>query len=431
MKIAILGPVSTASIAQYLYDSPPSDFPQGTNGAPFLGAFIGALLQRGHEVCVITSGGLATRHSKPVSVQGNNFEIHCVPMRRHSIRPRDGHIGRILDLYAYERRLIGELLTIIRPDIVHAHWTYEFGMAAIDSGLPYLVTAHDDPVAVLKLFKNGYRFGRYLMARSVLKRATALSAVSEYLRNRLLSFARVPIEVIPNPLDRRFLDATVQRALPSASVEHRFVSVINGWGYMKNADSALQAFALVRKQRQDVTYHLFGADFQHGGHAQRWAEANGVAEGVVFRGSVPNLQLVEELKQASIMLHPSRIESCPMGIAEAMALGLPVVGGRDSGGVAWMIAGGGITVDINRPEEIAEAALQLISSDALYQQCSDAAINRVQLFAPEVVIDQYEALYHKVLEHSISLRSHPHIAGDVIGCKSAKVISEIQCAAEK
>lgn len=401
MKIAILGPISTAGITPYLYELPPSDFPHGTGGAPLMGTLIGALLERGHVVCAITYGGWATRHNQPVSLKGTNFEFYCVPVRQHSVRPKNGHIGRILDLYAYERRAIGTLLTAMKPDFVHAHWTYDFGMAAIDSGLPYLVTAHDDPVAVLKLFKNGYRFGRYLMARSVLKRATALSAVSGYLQSRLLSLAKAPIEVIPNPLDRRFLDASLPKTVPSASKEHRFVSVINGWGKMKNADSALFAFALIRKQRKDVTYHLFGSDFQPGGPAQCWAEAEGVTEGVEFRGPVPHVQLIEELKAATVMLHPSRLESCPMGIAEAMALGLPVVGGRDSGGVAWMIAGGGLTVDINRPEEISDAALQLISDDVLYQQCSEAAANRVKQFAPEVVISQYEALYQRVLEEKI------------------------------
>lgn len=401
MKIAILGPISTAGIAPYLYEPPPSDFPKGTSGAPLMSTLIGSLLERGHEVCAITYGGWATRHNQPVSLKGTNFEFYCVPVRQHSVRPKNGHIGRILDLYAYERRAVGKLLTAVKPDFVHAHWTYDFGMAAIDSGLPYLVTAHDDPVAVLKLFKNGYRLGRYLMARSVLKRATALSAVSEYLQSRLLSLAKAPIKVIPNPLDRRFLEASIPKAAPSDSAELRFVSVINGWGKMKNADSALLAFSHVRKQKKDVTYHLFGSDFQPGGLAQHWAEVNGVAEGVVFRGPVPHLQLIEELKAATVMLHPSRIESCPMGIAEAMALGLPVVGGRDSGGVAWMIAGGGITVDINRPEEIAGAALQLIADDAFYLQCSEAAMNRVKQFAPEVVISQYEALYQRVLEEEI------------------------------
>jgi glycosyltransferase involved in cell wall biosynthesis len=214
----------------------------------------------------------------------------------------------------------------------------------------------------------------------------------------------------------------VHRTPPSLNKELRFISVINGWGYMKNADNALLAFALIRKQRQDVTYHLYGADFQPSGHAQRWAAVNGVEEGVVFHGPVPNIQLVEELKNASVMLHPSRIESCPMGIAEAMALGLPVVGGNNSGGVAWMIADGGLTVDINQPEAMAEAALQLISSDTLYQQCSAAAINRVKSFAPEAVISQYEMLYQKVLENQDEFPVKKNITQDMSDNNSARML---------
>lgn len=401
MKIAILGPISTAGITPYLHEPPPPGFPPGAGGAPLMSTLIGALLERGYEVCAITCGGWwATQHNQPVSLKGNRFEFHCAPFRRHSVRPSHGRIGRILDLYAYERRAVGELLAAAKPDFVHAHWTYEYGMAAIDSGLPYLVTAHDDPVAVMKLFKNAFRVGRYLMARSVLKRATALSAVSDDLRTRLAGLSRTSIEVIPNPLDHRFFAGSPLRVAPSAIAEHRFVSVINGWGYWKNASSALLAFASLRKQRKDVTYHLFGADFQPGGPARRWAEEQGVTEGVVFRGPVPHAQLIEELKTASVMLHPSRWEACPMGIAEAMALGLPVVGGSDSGGTAWMIGGGGLAVDINRPEEIAAAAMQLISDDVLYLRCSEAATQRVKCFAPDVVAGQYEVFYRRVIENT-------------------------------
>ena len=87
-----------------------------------------------------------------------------------------------------------------------------------------------------------------------------------------------------------------------------------------------------------------------------------------------------------------------MGIAEAMAMGLPVVGGKSSGGVAWMIDAGGLTVDINKPEEIALAALRLISNDDFYLQCSKAAVNRVQQFSPEVIVNQYQALYQKSID---------------------------------
>lgn len=342
MKIAVMGPISTASVTPFLRETPQADFPPGVSGAPFMGTLIGSLLKRGHEVVAITSGGyVATRDTLPLCLKGERFEFHCCPQRRHSVRLSHGRIGRILDFYRYERGNMLQVLKQIHPDFVHAHWTYEYALAAIDSGVPHLVTAHDDPLAVLKLFRNFYRFGRYLMARQSLRRASALSAVSADLQCRLRSYTATPIEVIPNPLNQRFLSAGQAHGISSARGDHRFISVMNGWGHWKNASTALRAFSLIRREYPEATYHLFGADYQLEGPAHRWAVARKLEAGVVFHGMTTPDRLVEELKLTTIMLHPSRWEACPMGIAEAMALGLPVVGGRDSGGVAWMIGGGG------------------------------------------------------------------------------------------
>ena len=400
MKILILGPISTAAITPYLYEPPPQDFPAGSGGAPLMATLIGELIGRGHEVSAITCGGFwATRKNQPVSLKGERFEFHCVPIRRHSMRPRYGHIGRILDMYAYERGLMSKILFKINPDVVHAHWTYEYGMVAIDSGRPCLVTAHDDPVAVLKLFRNIYRFIRYMMARRVLSQAMSISAVSENLRGRLLHLAKHSIDVVANPLDQKFTQAlTKDRVAPSKLKEVRLICVINGWSEFKNPKAALNAFALIFKSLPNASLHLFGHDFQVGGIAQRWAENRGISEGMVFHGPVSHELLIEELKLATLMLHPGRLESCPMGIAEAMALGLPVVGGRNSGGVAWMIGRGGVVVDINQPQEIAKAALFLITDDNFYLQCSLEAIERVKEFQPELIVNQYEILYQRAME---------------------------------
>ena len=400
MKILILGPISTSTITPYLYETPPNDFPAGTGGAPLMGSLIAELLARGHDVSAITCGGFwATQKNQPVSLKGEHFEFYCVPIRRHSMRPRNGHIGRILDMYAYERDQMSEILFKINPDVVHAHWTYEYGMVAIDSGLPYLVTAHDDPLAVLKLFRNIYRFIRYLMARRVLNRATSITAVSESLKEKLVHLVQYPIDVVFNPLDQKFIYAlTKERLAPSKLKELRLICIINGWGEMKNSKAALNAFAIIYKSLPNVSLHLFGHDFERDGIAQRWAEKRGICEGIVFHGSISHELLIEELKLATLMLHPSRLESFGMGIAEAMALGIPVVGGCNSGSVAWMIGRGGLVVDINQPEEIAKAALRLITDDNLYLRSSYEAIERVKEFRPDLIVNRYEILYQRAIE---------------------------------
>lgn len=401
MKIAVLGPISTAGIAPFLIEKPPADFPIGYGGAPLMNTLIAELLARGHEVCAVTCGGYpATRDSKPVGLKGEHFEFHCCPRRKYSIRPSSGHVGYILDFFAYERESMKEVLDKVQPDFIHAHWTYEFAMAAMDSGIPYLVSAHDDPTEVLKLYKNVYRFGRYLMARRVLRHAQAITAVSEDLKRRIAPLALSEITVVPNPLSRQFIDAGTVRTSPSLCTTPKLISVINGWGYLKNASSALIAFSHIRRQLKDVTYHLYGIDFQSDGPAEQWAKAQGLAEGVVFHGPVLHSELVIALKDATLMLHPSRSESCPMGIAEAMALGLPVVGGVKSGGVPWMIGEAGLLVDIDKPLEIAHAALQLLTDDVLYEKCITAALRRVKAFAPELIAAQYEEIYLRILNQA-------------------------------
>lgn len=394
MRIALLGPISTAGIAPFLHSPPPHDFPPGVKGAPFMEVLIKALIDRGHEVFAMTSGGFeATRDSQPLSTKGERFEFFCCPSRRHSFRPSHGRVGRMVDFYGYERANLTRLLEYVKPDFVHAHWSYEYALAAIDCRLPHLVTAHDDPLVVLKLFRNLFRLGRYFMARKALSRASALSAVSPVLQERLKVYSRTPIDVIPNPLSKDFLGIGKPREMLQSEMAPRFISVANGWVRLKNVETALKAFALIRRQIPCATYHLFGMHYEEGGPAHKWAKEMGLSEAVNFCGPVAHAQLIEELMRSTVMLHPSRWESCPMGIAEALSMGLPVVGGKNSGGVAWMIGEGGRVVDINNATAITSAALEILSDPEVYQRCSVAAIERVKAFSPEFIAAQYEEKY--------------------------------------
>ena len=46
------------------------------------------------------------------------------------------------------------LIRDFKPDVVHGHWTYEFALGAMDTGLPCGVTAHDSPYTIVKYFPN-------------------------------------------------------------------------------------------------------------------------------------------------------------------------------------------------------------------------------------------------------------------------------------
>jgi L-malate glycosyltransferase len=397
MKIGITGPISTESVADHL-EGDISSLPKGMGGAPLLGTMISALIDRGHEVSAYTlDRSLPPSLSQPIVAHGNGFKIYYGAYRQHSFRPNSGRQGRMLDLFRTERQTIEQVIRIDKPDVVHAHWTYEFALAAIASGIPHVVTCHDSPIQVLKFTPNLYRLGRYLMARLVFNRAEAISAVSPYLKNEIARYARVPVAVIPNPTPPILLNRQLSSAARTSNLSQpRIAMILNGWDRRKNPVPALKAFAMLRQTVPGATLHLFGRDFGTGERGQLWAQSNRSEQGMVFHGSTPHEQLLTELDTMHLLLHPALEECCPMALIEAMALGLPVVGGDKSGGVPWVLDYGstGMLADVRSAESLCRAMLEIIGKNELYERISRDGVERAHtVFSPAVVAEEYEKMY--------------------------------------
>eukprot|EP01031_Cornospumella_fuschlensis_P052636 gene52636-64327_t len=118
---------------------------------------------------------------------------------------------------------------------------------------------------------------------------------------------------------------------------------------------------------------------------------------MTFHGKVAHRKLVGALGELDALLHPSLEESFGVVLAEAMALGLPVVAGRDSGAVPWVMGAdasgqcaAGVLVDVREPAAIASALRSLF--DDSYEARSLAGLDRVrQNFSAASVIARYEA----------------------------------------
>lgn len=398
MRIGIAGHISTDSIARFLHGDG-AGLPRGYYGAPLLGTLIGALLERGHSIVAYTTSSempAATR----VSASGDRFKITYCAARPRAFRYSDGRWGRAADAFKHERALLVQAMREDVPDLVHAHWSYEFALAAIESGLPHVVTCHDAPQVVLRYSPDLYRLVRYLMARRVLSRARYLTAVSPYLQGMLQRYARLPIEVVPNPLPEHSPQLSVSRAFDP--MQPRIAMVLNRWGAHKNPKPALRAFAALRRAIPAAELSIMGSDYGSGGMAETWARAQGLVQGVNFMGPQPYAVLLEKLANSDLLLHPALEETFGMSIAEAMSLGVPVIGGRESGAVSWVIGEGGMVVDVRSVVEIEAAMKKMLSNPAMRQQYAVAAKARVENFSAARTAAAYETHYSNALQSALN-----------------------------
>lgn len=396
MHIAIVGPIATADVKHLLHDGVATR-PCGYSGGPLLATLIGELIGRGHTVSAFTlSNDLPLQSRGSVEAHGTNFTLNYSPMRPRAWRPNGWLPGRIVDLYRFEIDGLRHAIEQAQPDVVHAHWTYEFALAALQTKIPHVVTCHDSPYTIAKLASSSrptqslYRWLRVIMARKVFRSTRCLTAVSPYMRDKVKSLTSVEIAVVPNPVDNHALLAARPRHVPSAP---RLAMVCNGWNNWKNPIAGLLAFRQLQNIRPQAELHLFGADFGPGQTAESWCKANGIDVGLVFHGSVTHHHLLDSLSRLDLLLHPSLEESFGVVIAEAMAMGLPVVAGKASGAVPWVMGGIGGLCDVTQPSAIAKALEETLQPER-YAQLSQQGIAAIhERFSTAAVVDQFYALY--------------------------------------
>lgn len=387
MHIGIVGPIHIPSLKDNI-TTDTSNWINGMGGTP-VNHQINALLNSGHRVSVFSL-------SPEIELE-NSFEWHQENLSIYvgPYRKRASH--RCIDLFRRERQYLKNAIKKAMPQIIHAHWQYEWAWAALDSKIPTLVTCHDSPIKILKVQKDIYRLVRLMMAIIVLNKAKYLSAVSPYTANGLKYITGKPITIVPNfEPDDVFQYYRKGKANDKAK---KIAMVNNGFYGLKNVGSGIKAFVAFQKQNPDAELHLYGYGHGINEDAYKWCKKMGYEKGIFFKGAMPFSELIKDLSKTDILLHTSYEESCPMVVIEAFALGLPVIGGEKSGGIPWMVEKGcGFLVNVESTQSIVDALLYLSQPEVYWKYSENARQAAVRRFSEKTVIGRYQYLYNKILE---------------------------------
>lgn len=114
----------------------------------------------------------------------------------------------------------------------------------------------------------------------------------------------------------------------------------------------------------------------------------------ILTGSIPNACIYSKAFDAFIL--PSRKEGFPFAILEAMQAGLPIIA-SNTGGIPEALGDAGQLVKPEDPGALSKAIGDLLRNPTLLQDLSVKSRERSKLFTEQIMLEQTETVYKKLL----------------------------------
>jgi glycosyltransferase involved in cell wall biosynthesis len=278
-------------------------------------------------------------------------------------------------------------------DLIHAHYAVPAGDAALrwlggrGREVPLVVSVHGGDLSyVARRSTRGAR-----TVAQVLHSADAVIANSEVTRRG--------IEDLTGPLERlRVIHPGADP--PLAVAEHHADPTLVTVAHLeqhKNQSNVIRALAALAGRHPRLRYELIGKGPDRD-DLEQLARSLGVGDRVAFLGALPHQAVLAELARCHVHVMPSIHDAFGVAHVEAMAAGLPAIGGEGTGAEDIAAAGEGITlVPPGDVTALARAIEKLVADDAERARLGDAARRTVAgHFSWSRNADETLALYREV-----------------------------------
>ncbi len=337
-------------------------------------------------------------------------------------RPRGaGLLPRLRKVFVKEFLQAGHIAAqVLRaPEVGHLHGHFCHGVATITwlasrmSGLPFSFTAHAKDIYQAELNPGALLERKLGAARFV---ATCTCANAAVLR------ARHPrpgeVHAIYHGLDTDWFAPAARREPESAPL----ILAVGRLVAKKGFDQLVAACAALRDNGQAFRCLIVGESGPAQAALEQQVQALGLAQQVQWRGAVTQDELRQIYRRAHVFALPCQVmadgdrDGLPNVLAEAMAMGVPVVSTAVSG-IPEMIDDGvhGLLVPPRDSAALAAALQRLLTEPALHASLAQAARARIcERFDSRRTTQALHALFTAALQQRQAARAAlPLAAGEV------------------
>jgi glycosyltransferase involved in cell wall biosynthesis len=322
-----------------------------------------------------------------------NFRVR--PSRLPTINPR----VRI----PWEQLLAPALLRLGRADVYHG----VLNVMPLASPVPSVVTIHDlSPFLFPQTFRRVNRIYTRWAIRVACRRAARILAVSEFTKQEIVRWMRVPPEhvvVTYNAADDRFAPPSAeelaifrrQKGLPE-----RFVLFLGTLEPRKNLPLLLDAYAMVARSI-DAPLLIAGSQGWLYEPVLAKAEQLGLGDRLRFVGYVDQADQHLWYAAATVFAFPSLYEGFGMPPLEAMASGTPVVVSSSSS-LPEVVGDAGLVVSPSDPEELADALHRVVTDETLRAELRMRGLAQARRFSWRNTAERTLEVYREAVGDKLS-----------------------------
>jgi len=350
------------------------EFPPGPGGIGYYVYYLSKkLLERGHEVTVITRG----HPNKTVkeAVDGIHvFKVSFFPVYPFHVWIHGAFVNRLLK--SLEPKLT----------LVHLHTPLP---PPIKTSLPIMTTVHSpskrardaryreifDFYSLADRVQSGLVYPR--IESRIFSLSKKITTVSSSVALELKEYGLDPnkIDVVGNGVDEKaFIPIRNKRCA------ERYVLFTGALRAGKGLFDFIECGKYVCEVHSNVKFVICGSGpFLHKlVQKVRWM---GLQKRIVFLGFASRNEIIQTYQNAAVHVVPSRHEGLPTVLLEAMSCGLPVVA-TNIGGNCEVISSGvnGFLVPPKSPEVMAKTVLKLLDDDALRKKIGEAARKTIEKY---------------------------------------------------
>lgn len=283
-------------------------------------------------------------------------------------------------------------------DVLHAHSLFTNGFVAMQAkrlyGKPYIVAVRNTDLNEFFSLRPWLRgLGVEIMKQAeqiiFLSQAYRSALFSRFVPKSMVSELRGKSKVIPNGIDRLFLDATP--TAPRAEDGSVRLIQVGDVNKNKNQTTVLKACALLRERGYDVRYKVIGSHDDKG-----VVEKLRKSSFVELHEAMPQQKLIQEYRSSDVFVMPSHHETFGLVYAEAMSQGLPVVFTAGQGFDGYFDDGEvGASADSRSENAIAEAVEYCaLHRQSMFRRCIEGS----RMFDWSELAGEYVRLYEEIGE---------------------------------